>query len=173
MTFEIEAAGRTYTVDVRRSAEAGRFDLRIDGVLHIVDARPTGDRTWSIVDPATGRSHEAAVHLAPAGEGVVAVGSVLVPLTINGRRSRRRGDAAPGHGEQRVVAPMPGRVLRLLVGPGDTVEARQPLVIVEAMKMENALSVPRPGRVREIAVAEGTSVEAGRLLLVVGDSAEG
>ena len=64
------------------------------------------------------------------------------------------------------MAPMPGRVVRVLVKPGDTVAARQGLVVVEAMKMENELRSPRAGRVKEVAVAEGESVEAGRLLVM-------
>jgi biotin carboxyl carrier protein len=62
---------------------------------------------------------------------------------------------------------MPGRVLRVLVRPGDEVAARQGLVVVEAMKMENELGAPRAGRVREVVVDEGVSVEAGRLLVVI------
>jgi biotin carboxyl carrier protein len=62
---------------------------------------------------------------------------------------------------------MPGKVLHVLVQQGDTVAARQALVVVEAMKMENELSSPRPGRVTSIHVEAGASVEAGRLLLVV------
>ena len=62
---------------------------------------------------------------------------------------------------------MPGRVVRVLVKPGDNVAARQGLVVVEAMKMENELTAPRAGRVKEVAVAEGQSVEAGRLLVIV------
>ena len=62
---------------------------------------------------------------------------------------------------------MPGRVVRVLVKPGDEVAARQGLVVVEAMKMENELAAPRAGRVKEVAVTEGQSVEAGRLLVVV------
>ena len=64
-------------------------------------------------------------------------------------------------------APMPGRVLRVLVNAGDPVTARQGVVVVEAMKMENELVSPRDGRVREIHVTEGVSVEAGRLLVVI------
>jgi biotin carboxyl carrier protein len=70
-------------------------------------------------------------------------------------------------GRQQVLAPMPGRVLRVLVQPGDEVQARQGLVVIEAMKMENELMSPKAGRVAEVAVAEGASVEAGRLLVVV------
>ena len=62
---------------------------------------------------------------------------------------------------------MPGRVVRVLVAPGDAVEARQAVVVVEAMKMENELRSPRAGRVKEVAVLAGSSVEAGRVLVVI------
>jgi biotin carboxyl carrier protein len=62
---------------------------------------------------------------------------------------------------------MPGRVVRILVGPGDEVTARQPVVVVEAMKMENELRSPKAGRVKDVSVAVGASVEAGRVLIVV------
>ena len=62
---------------------------------------------------------------------------------------------------------MPGRIVRLLVARGDEVAARQPIVVVEAMKMENELRSPKTGRVKEIAVAAGESVDAGRVLAVI------
>ena len=88
---------------------------------------------------------------------------------MNGRRTRRAAPDGGGasDGEQRVVAPMPGRVVRVLVAAGDEVAARQGVVVVEAMKMENELRSPE-GRARQgVTVAPGTSVEAGRVLLVV------
>ncbi|RPJ54475.1 MAG: hypothetical protein EHM24_31740 [Acidobacteria bacterium] len=62
---------------------------------------------------------------------------------------------------------MPGKIVRVLVAPGDHVAARQGLVVVEAMKMENELRAPRAGRVKDVHVAEGALVESGRLLVVV------
>jgi biotin carboxyl carrier protein len=62
---------------------------------------------------------------------------------------------------------MPGKVVRVLVAPGDEVASRQGLVVVEAMKMENELRAGRAGRVSEVLVVEGTSVEAGALLVVL------
>jgi biotin carboxyl carrier protein len=62
---------------------------------------------------------------------------------------------------------MPGKIVRLLVAVGDQVAARQGLVVVEAMKMENELRASRDGRVKEVHVVEGAAVEAGRLLVVV------
>jgi biotin carboxyl carrier protein len=66
-----------------------------------------------------------------------------------------------------MTAPMPGRVVKVLVGPGDVVEANQPLVVVEAMKMENELRAARRGTVTEVRVAEGSLVEARTVLVVV------
>jgi biotin carboxyl carrier protein len=92
----------------------------------------------------------------------------LASVAVNGRRTGRAADTgAAGHGEQRIAAPMPGRVVRVLVGAGDDVAARQPVVVVEAMKMENELRAPRAGRVKDVAVAAGASVEAGRVLVVI------
>jgi biotin carboxyl carrier protein len=62
---------------------------------------------------------------------------------------------------------MPGRVVKVLVKSGDTVAARQPLVIVEAMKMENELRAPRAGTVADVRVSEGQSVEANAVLVVL------
>jgi biotin carboxyl carrier protein len=62
---------------------------------------------------------------------------------------------------------MPGKVVKMLVKPGDEVKARQGLVVVEAMKMENEIRSPKDGRVADVLVTEGASVEAGRLLVVV------
>jgi biotin carboxyl carrier protein len=63
---------------------------------------------------------------------------------------------------------MPGKVIKVLVKPGDTVEPRQGLIVIEAMKMENELTAKRAGIITELSVSEGESVEAGRLLVVIG-----
>jgi biotin carboxyl carrier protein len=81
-------------------------------------------------------------------------------------RSSPRADVA-GHGPQRVVAPMPGRIAKVLVKVGDAVAARQGLVVVEAMKMENELRSPRAGTVTEVPAVEGALVKANMVLVVV------
>jgi acetyl/propionyl-CoA carboxylase alpha subunit len=70
----------------------------------------------------------------------------------------------PG-GESDLTAPMPGTVIRLLVAPGDRVQARQPLVVLEAMKMETPVASPFDGEVRAVHVAEGDRVAGGALLV--------
>ena len=89
-------------------------------------------------------------------------------MILNGLR-RRRGDRAghAGNGTDRITAPMPGKVVRVLVAAGDRVRAGQPLTVVEAMKMENELRAGRDGMVAEVHVKQGASVDAGALLFVI------
>ena len=115
-----------------------------------------------------GRPLEAAATPQGAGEWLIQLPHVDVAVVVDGQRHGRRGAGGPsGAGVQRVTAPMPGRVVRVLVAVGDEVTHRQGLVVVEAMKMENELGAPKAGRITEIAVVEGVSVEAGRLLIVI------
>jgi acetyl/propionyl-CoA carboxylase alpha subunit len=169
MIFDIEINGETRRVAVERAGGgAHRFRVRIADRTHVVDALKVESDTLSIILPESGQaSHEVGFSrgLVP-GELLVYLHGGTLAARVNGRRSRGGGTAA-ATGEQRIISPMPGRVLRVFVRRGDIVAARQALVVVEAMKMENELSSPRPGRVKEVAVAAGDSVEAGRLLVVV------
>jgi biotin carboxyl carrier protein len=73
--------------------------------------------------------------------------------------------AGQGGEQSSVVAPMPGTVIKLLVGEGDEVRARQPLVVLEAMKMETPLTSPYAATVRAVHIAEGDRVAGGALLI--------
>ena len=170
MTFEIEVNGRLRSVAIERAGTDGRFRVTVDGETTLVEARRSGGYGLSLLFP---QSHDASrVSIAPGstrGEWLAYLGGRSTAVAVNARRTGRGGADAGGalHGEQKVSAPMPGRVVRVLVAPGDTVEARQPVVVVEAMKMENELRSPKAGRVKDVAVTPGTSVEAGRVLVVI------
>lgn len=165
MRFDVEVSGREHTLQIERTPE-GRFQVWVDGVAHAVDVRQT-DVGLSLVFE-DGRSLEAAATPQPAGQWLVQLPHVDVDVVVDGQRHARRGAGGPsGAGAQRVTAPMPGRVVRVLVAVGDEVAHRQGLIVVEAMKMENELGAPKAGRITEIAVTEGISVEAGRLLIVI------
>ena len=139
----------------------------MDGVVHEVDASTT-DLGLSIVYAESGRVSDVAVTERGPGELLIQLPRVMLAVAVDARRYRRgaAGQKAAA-GEVRVTAPMPGRILRVLVKPGDEVAARQGLVVVEAMKMENEIASPKAGRVKEVAVSGGQSVESGRLLAVV------
>jgi biotin carboxyl carrier protein len=70
-------------------------------------------------------------------------------------------------GRSEISAPMPGKVVRVLVSQGDSVEAGQGLVVVEAMKMQNEMKSPKAGRVAEVRAQPGAAVLAGETLMVV------
>jgi biotin carboxyl carrier protein len=169
MTFEVEIGGRVRTVSVEaiRGAAAGAFRVLVDGVAHEVESRAT-ELGISLRYGLSGRAVDAAVTDLGRGDVLVQLPHVAVTASVDGRRYRRggRGQAA-GTGELRITAPMPGRIVRVLVAVGDDVQAGQGLVVVEAMKMENEISAARAGRVKEVAVAAGQSVESGRVLLTI------
>ena len=184
MTFEVEVDGRTFPVSIERMDSPWRFRVIVGGVPQVVDvARPTD---FSLVlltknsAPGDGSGREkgtlAAVHtstdfqIAPgpnAGELLVGLEGRTIRVNVNGRRSAHAEAGAHGHGQVSIAAPMPGRVVRVLVEPGDEIAALQGVVVVEAMKMENELKAPRAGRVKEVSVTAGMSVEAGRILAVI------
>ena len=170
MTFDIEVNGRSRLVSVER-AGAGRYRVVIDGHPREVDAARVANFGLSLLlDGGSGISRE--IEVAPAGgpgEMLVRLEGRVAAATVNARRTRRAGVDSGSHarGEQAVVAPMPGRVVRVLVSVGDEVAVRQAVVVVEAMKMENELRSPKAGRVKDVAVAAGASVEAGRVLVVI------
>ncbi len=172
MTFDVEVNGRTRQVAVERIGN--RYRVTIDGRAQLVDLGAVNESTYALIlDGDRAVSHN--VGLAERGDpGEMEVylreGVVYTRVGVNGRGRRRRSgsnDFAAGDGVLPIVAPMPGKVVRVLVAPGDEVAARQGLVVIEAMKMENELRSPRAGRVKEVRVSQGMSVEAGRVVVIV------
>ena len=186
MRFEIEVGGRTRRVEVRGE------EVLVDGRRFHVDVERAG-HAWSLllgsVDvagdghgtpsrrTAPARSYEVSLVEHSADDFVAYVDGRQVQVTVAPRGAARHGggaqpteggrfDGASG-GSHRVLAPMPGRIAKVLVKAGDVVEARQGLVVVEAMKMENELRSPGDGVVAEVAVAEGALVQANAVLVVV------
>jgi biotin carboxyl carrier protein len=162
MMFEAAVDGRTLRVEVR--GKSGRYTVILDGRPLEVDLVETGAHFLSLL--IGGRSHEVGLRATPRGYSVTLDHEVLeVELQAAGRGALPQARAAAG--PLRVTAPMPGKLVRLLVEAGQAVEAGQGLVVVEAMKMENELRATRAGRVRELLVREGQAVETGALLVVV------
>ena len=168
MTFEIDINGRTRTVTVDRPS-TGHFRVTLDGETRQLDVVRCGVHGLSMILGEERVSRELQVTpTGSPGEVLVTVSGRIMAATINARQTGRGGDGGTAAaGEVAVTAPMPGRVLRVLVQAGDDVAARQSVVVVEAMKMENELRAPKAGRVKDVHVTAGTSVEAGRVLMVI------
>lgn len=181
MRYDVEVLGRVRQVQVTRTADT--FTVEIDGRRWSVDAVRIDPQTLSLlirdgagdepgVDATSrgGRSEEVVLASGPGGAVTARVGGIPVDVHPSHRRRRSRDAQGTQSGPQRLVAPMPGKVIRVLVKPGDVVAARQAVVVVEAMKMENELRAVRDGRVSDIVVRDGQLVDAGALLAVIVDT---
>lgn len=168
MQFQLEIGGRVRRVEV--AGRGGRLAVTVDERTFTVDARRVTRESLSLLvqeGDGPARSVDAAVTPRPGGSYDVTLDGQAIPATLVARFGRRASDGPQGTGPQQVTAPMPGKIVRLLVAPGDEVTPRQGLVVIEAMKMENELKASRAGRVKAVRVAEGQSVEAGALLVTV------
>ena len=162
MIFDATVDGRALRVEVR--GKDGRYVVLLDGAPLEVDLQDTGSHFVSLL--VGGRSYEAGLEKRPGGYTVVLADDVVSVDLAEGAKS----SSAPvrkAAGLARVTAPMPGKLVRVLVAAGQGVAAGEGLVVVEAMKMENELRSPKAGTVKEVPVREGQAVEAGTLLVVV------
>jgi biotin carboxyl carrier protein len=166
MQYEIEVGGTTRRITIVRTGAT--FAVTIDGQTRHVDAARIGPHTLSLIVDNVWPVDAVVVSPSAQSHLTVTLDGTPVPVAMNGRRHGRRDDAAhAGSGPQKLLAPMPGKVVRVLVKAGDAVAARQPLVVIEAMKMENELRAGRDGTVAEVHAHEGQSVDAGALLVIV------
>ena len=130
---------------------------------------PRSDRSWSVV--LHGRRYKVEVEKGPDSEGnaIVRINGVRKDIRVMDERTQlleKMGmSVAPSAGSGDVNAPMPGKVLQVLVEPGQAVEEGQPLLVLEAMKMENVIKATATATVSEVPVREGDAVEKGSLLV--------
>ena len=162
MKFDVRIEDKTRIVELERIAD--RWHIALDGQPLDADAVQIAPNIFSIL--LRGQSHEIRVTPSPNGTLTLQTGleeftaEVVDPRAWSGRRH----SALEAEGRQQVVAPMPGKVVRLLVKAGDTVEAGQGLLVIEAMKMQNEIRSPKSGVVERLLAQEGQAVNAGEIL---------
>jgi len=175
MNFDITVDGRPWRVAVEPADRPGRVHLSIRGHRRTYDVSWIDAATLSLI-PLEGppRVHEFGIEARGSGElRIVTAGRSFHAAVLSDGKSHQRHphrvERAVGtvQGPQNVVATMPGRIVRVLVAPGDRVTTSQPVVVVEAMKMENEMRAPKDGLVREVSVQEGAAIEAGTVLVVI------
>jgi biotin carboxyl carrier protein len=164
MRVEIEVGGRVRVVAIEHRGKA--LVVSLDGVERVVDAIALGDHRWSLRFPDSGAQH--AVVVTPGrepGSVDVLVDGLSIPALLRpGGREAAKASGGP-RGAGKVTAPMPGKVVKVLVTVGQQVTARQGVAVIEAMKMENELRAQAGGRVKSVLVSPGTVVEKGALLI--------
>lgn len=163
MTYEIAIDGKQYRLDLEQVD--GRWECRVDGREIAVDAVLARPNVLSL--RICNKAFEVKCERV-GGETHVWVGSRRFAAEVRDPRSlRSRIRATDDHGPKKLTAPMPGKVVRVLVSPGTEVEAGAGVLVVEAMKMQNEVKSPKKGVIQKILVTEGTAVNAGDVLAIV------
>jgi biotin carboxyl carrier protein len=163
-----------------------KVEISLDGKNHDVELAKMGDRLCCTIDGAALEAD--AVEIAPGSYSILMEGESLevrvepdgggLRLTVADREwraevrdprewRRNRGGASEAEGRQQVTAPMPGKIIRVLVQAGDAVDVKQGLFVVEAMKMQNEIRSPKSGKVERLLVTEGQTVNAGETLATI------
>jgi biotin carboxyl carrier protein len=163
MTYEVTIDGKSYRLELDRGEDY--WSCRLDGRQVEVDAvlaRPdvlslrVGNQAYEVKCERVRND----LHLW--------VGSRRFAADVRDPRSlRNRARNADDHGPKQLIAPMPGKVVRVLVREGDEVDAGTGVIVVEAMKMQNEIKSPKKGKIQKILVAPGAAVNAGDVLAVV------
>src|SRR5216684_9079355 len=163
MTYEVAIDGKSYRLDLRPTE--GCWSCRVEGREVEVDAvlaRPNvlslriGDKAYEVKCERVG------------GDVHIWVGSQRFAAEVRDPRSlRSRSRPVDDHGPKKLTAPMPGKVVRILLSLGAEVEAGAGVLVVEAMKMQNEVKSPKKGTIQRILVSEGAAVNAGDVLAIV------
>jgi biotin carboxyl carrier protein len=166
-TYHVTIRGRKLRVSLRQ--DGGQVYAQVDdGPEQLVQLSPVHGLLYSLVigshrtELLASRSPEA---ILMALDGRTYAATVLDEA--HARLAEVVGAAGMTHARRELRAPMPGLVVKVLCQPGETVEAGQPLVVLQAMKMENELSVPRGGTVGSVSVQPGQTVDQGQVLVTV------
>jgi biotin carboxyl carrier protein len=164
--FRVVVGDTNHDVHVVFDEDGAAARVMVDGVAHHVQPTAGGGLRVQGTDGAP-----LLVFVEPGKRpSAASVQGVAVEIDVRTAAEAALADAlaqaSGAHGSGEVIAaPMPGRVVKILVAPGDDVQADQPVAIVEAMKMENEIRTARAGRVAKIGAAAGDTVDSGALLV--------
>jgi biotin carboxyl carrier protein len=164
MVYEVIVGGKAHRLELEKVT--GGWECRLDGQpVHVDAVIPQRDVMSLLVD---GHAYEIKREQT-ATDLHLWVGSTPFAVEVCDPRSLRSRQHAAGDekGPRKVLAPMPGRVVRVLVAENSEVEAGQGIVVVEAMKMQNEIKSPKKGVVKKISATPGAAVNPGDVLAVV------
>jgi acetyl/propionyl-CoA carboxylase alpha subunit len=156
--------GRRLEIAVRRRGD--QLAVQLDGTSLDLELVAISDHLASLLC-ADGRSFSVAYLRLGRGRYRVSLGDREFEVELRDPLEREVVGAAAASGRQEIRAPIPGKVVRIDVNEGDEVSTGQPLLVLEAMKMENQIAAEGAGRVSQVLVAAGGAVEGGQLLAVI------
>ena len=167
MKLNAEVGAERLAVELRR--EGGRVFAEVGGRAYELEARETGEGEYLILHEGRVYDCRVSVEEGARGAAVVSLRGRAYSVKLTDPKRLRGAGVAHGAdaGRAQVVAPMPGKVVRVLVEAGEQVEAGQGVVVVEAMKMQNEMKSPKGGTVTELRAEAGATVNAGDVLAVI------
>jgi biotin carboxyl carrier protein len=148
-SYDISVDGKTYQVDCRSFGNAEFLSMLIDTESYLVETGPSNPDQGRYYARVMGRHYDL---------------EVLDELLVAVREGEAAADAG---GAYTVLSPMPGLIVDIKVAPGDTVEAGAPVVIMEAMKMQNELVADVGGVVKDVHVDHGAAVDSQTPLVTI------
>ena len=164
MNYNVSVDGKAHRLELEHKAE--RWECKLDGRVVPVDVVMLRRNVLSLL--IEGVSYEVRREQTISGLRL-SIGSKRYAVQLKDPRSlhSRRAESGSAEGKKKVIAPMPGKVVRVLVKENMEVQAGQGVVVVEAMKMQNELKSPKQGIVQKVMAVEGANVNAGDVLLIV------
>jgi len=164
MTFNVQIDDTSARLEVERHGDHCRFRLgdQPERQAQLTEVEPG---IYSVL--LDGRSYEAHAEIGNDCAWITIRGHRFRVAITDPRRWSTKRAGSHGHEREEIVAPMPGKIVRLLVEPGQAIEAGQGVVVMEAMKMQNELKAHRTGRVAAIPVHAGDTVSAGAILATI------
>ena len=165
MTYDVIVDGKTHRLELTRGETT--WLCKVDDHEVEVDAVLTARDVLSVL--VGGKAYEVKRERSLQGELHMVIGSARYAVDVQDPRSlrTRRASAGSEAGPQKVTAPMPGKIVRILVAEKDEVKAGQGIIVMEAMKMQNEMKSPKDGRVQKIMTSEGSTVNPGDTLAVI------
>ena len=167
MKLKADIAGEQHEINLKR--DGARVVAEIDERSYEIEARASEPGVYVLM--VGGRIYECRVaqDAARREAAIVQVGNHEFAAKLSDPKRLRSAQTAGAHadGTAQIIAPMPGKVVRVLVEAGAEVKAGEGVVVVEAMKMQNEMKAPKDGKVAVISTAEGATVNAGDVLAVI------
>ena len=165
MTYDVIVDGKTHRLELTKGEKI--WLCKVDDQLIEVDAALTSRDVMSVL--VGGDAYEVKRERSLQGELHLVIGGARYAVDVQDPRSLRTRRSAGGAeaGPQKITAPMPGKIVRVIVAVGDEVEVGQGVIVMEAMKMQNELKSPKDGKVQKVLTSEGSTVNPGDTLAVI------
>jgi biotin carboxyl carrier protein len=152
-------------VEFQWDADTKSLEATVDGRTYSLETREIRRGVYWF--GWNGQSIEATVVPTEQGHLVSVLGHHIAVEFLDSRKALHRASHGQHEGTVEVRAPMPGKIVRILVAEGDQVEAQQGMVVMEAMKMQNEIRAPKAGKISKLAVQEGSAISSADLIALI------